>query len=311
MPFILIFAIMKLSIIVPVYNVAKTLERCVGSILSQDFADFEVLLVDDGSTDGSGILADRLAQNAARLTVFHKANGGLSDARNYGIERSSGEYVTFVDSDDELSPGTLSQLMALMEAHGEYDILEYPVTERPGRADEHLLNPGDNEYADASEWLSVQGLTHCWACNKVFKRWIFSDVRFPEGRKFEDMLVMGRIIALRPFIATTSKGMYLYHWNGGGITATMHGNKGAELLKAQIETVKSLGIDTRERRWHRLYLDMFAVQLQTYRATGDILLHRQRINPGAARNAKELVKALMANVLGVKAACRLFKNLMP
>lgn len=89
------FAFMKLSIIVPVYNVAETIERCVRSILGQDYRDFELLLVDDGSTDGSGLLADRLAQTDARLAVFHKTNGGLSDARNYGLGINMSKYATF------------------------------------------------------------------------------------------------------------------------------------------------------------------------------------------------------------------------
>lgn len=300
---------MKLSIIVPVYNTEKTLERCVDSILRQDFTDFELLLVDDGSTDGSGLLADKTALNDARLGVFHKANGGLSDARNYGIERARGEYVTFVDSDDELAPGTLAQVMATIDAHKEYDILEYPVTERPGRPDEHIFNPGDNEYADAYDWLACQGLTHCWACNKVFRRQIFDDVRFPKGRKFEDMLTMGRIISKRPFMATTACGMYIYHWNNNGITATLHGHDFTPLLEAQLETVKSLGIDTRERRWHKVYMDMFDIQLHTYLTAGLILLDRHRVAFSKPYNAKNIAKVFANNVLGLKAACRLFKTM--
>ena len=148
---------MKLSIIVAVYNVAETLERCVQSILGQDFGDFELLLVDDGSTDGSGLLADRLAQTDVRLAVFHKANGGLSSARNHGLDRARGEYLAFVDGDDEFAPGTLSAVMALAGEHPEYDMIEYPVTERPGRADCHVFNPGRRDYADALDWLAEKG----------------------------------------------------------------------------------------------------------------------------------------------------------
>lgn len=305
------FALMKLSIIVPVYNAAETLERCVGSILGQDYRNFELLLVDDGSTDGSGLLADRLAQTDARSAVFHKPNGGLSDARNYGIDRSQGQYLTFIDSDDELAPGTLAAVMAVVEARKDYDILEYPVTERPGRADEHLFNPGDEEYADAADWLAEQGLTHCWACNKVYKRWVFDGVRFPVGRRFEDMYAMGRIVAKRPFIATTSRGMYLYHWNGGGIMARSHDEGLLPLLEAQLETVGLLGIDTRDRRWHKLYMDMFAIQLHTYRATGRLLLPQQRVSLRSGYGARGLAKAVVLNVLGLKTACRLFKMLRP
>lgn len=298
---------MKLSIIVPVYNVKKTLRRCVDSITSQDFRNFELLLVDDGSTDNSGLLADEMAQNDARLTVFHKSNGGLSDARNYGLDRAEGEYITFVDSDDELAPGTLGKLIVILDAHKDYDILEYPVLENPGRDDEHLFNPGINEYADAPDWLSEQGLTHCWACNKIYKRWVFNSIRFPFGRKYEDMLTMGSIIKKRPFIATTDKGMYIYHWNGDSITAKERQKGLQTLLETQIEVVKGLGIDTRYRRWHRLYMDMFTIQLHAYCSSGRILLQPQRVSLRCYRSPKEFVKTLMLNILGLKTACRLFK----
>ena len=85
---------MKLSIIVPVYNVAETLGRCVRSITGQSYRDFELLLVDDGSTDGSGLLADKMAQTDARLAVFHKPNGGLSYARNYRLGMNISKYAT-------------------------------------------------------------------------------------------------------------------------------------------------------------------------------------------------------------------------
>lgn len=297
---------MKLSIIVPVYNVEKTLRRCVDSITSQDFRNFELLLVDDGSTDNSGLLADEMAQNDARLTVFHKPNGGPSDARNYGLEHAQGEYITFVDSDDELAPGTLGKLVAIIDAHKDYDILEYPVLENPGRGDEHLFNPGINEYADAADWLSEQGLAHCWMCNKVFKRWVFDNVRFPFGRIYEDMLVMVNIIKKRPFMATTDKGMYIYHWNCGSITAKEREKGLHTLIETQIEVVRSLGIDTRCKRWHRLYMDMFTIQMQAYRSSERILLQSQRVSLRCYRSPKEFVKILMLNILGLKTVCRLF-----
>ena len=93
----------RISIIVPVYNVDKYLSQCLDSILAQTYSDFEVLLVDDGSTDGSGTICDNFALKDSRLKVFHKANGGVSSARNLGLDNARGEWVVFVDSDDWLS----------------------------------------------------------------------------------------------------------------------------------------------------------------------------------------------------------------
>lgn len=99
-----------ISIIVPVYNVKKYLERCVDSILNQSLTDFELLLVDDGSNDGSGELCDELAKKDQRIKVIHKQNGGVSDARNKGLSIASGEYVTFIDSDDWIAQDMIERL---------------------------------------------------------------------------------------------------------------------------------------------------------------------------------------------------------
>ena len=102
---------MKVSVIVPVYNTERYLSRCLDSILNQSFTDFELLLIDDGSTDGSGEICDSYAEKDSRARVFHKENGGVSSARNLGMKEAKGEWICFVDSDDELLPNGL-QVMA-------------------------------------------------------------------------------------------------------------------------------------------------------------------------------------------------------
>ena len=103
-----------ISIIIPVYNVKKYLLRCIRSILKQKYRNFEVILVDDGSDDGSGLLCDKLKTRDSRIRVIHKENGGMSSARNVGIEFARGEYITFVDSDDYISDRYLETLVELM-----------------------------------------------------------------------------------------------------------------------------------------------------------------------------------------------------
>ena len=100
-----------LSIIVPVYNTATYLPACLDSILSQGFTDFEVLLVDDGSSDGSGAICDKYAEADSRVRVFHQENGGVSSARNLGLSQAKGEWIYFVDSDDEMLPDGLQTLV--------------------------------------------------------------------------------------------------------------------------------------------------------------------------------------------------------
>ena len=107
-----------ISVIVPVYNILDCLERCVNSICAQTWKNLEILLVDDGSTDGTGKLCDLLAEKDDRIRVFHKPNGGSSSARNLGISMAKGKWIGFVDSDDWIEPDMYEKMMALMEKYG-------------------------------------------------------------------------------------------------------------------------------------------------------------------------------------------------
>lgn len=109
---------MKVSVIVPVYNTSRYLEQCVGSIIAQTYKDLEIILVDDGSTDNSGEICDELAKKDGRIVCFHKKNGGLGSARNYGLERATGEYISFIDSDDLADKDMISVLVSDMERFG-------------------------------------------------------------------------------------------------------------------------------------------------------------------------------------------------
>lgn len=297
----------SLSIIIPIYNVEATLRRCLDSVVGQDIRNGEILLIDDGSTDGSGDIAEEYAARYKCIRYFRKPNGGLSDARNYGLERARGEYVAFADSDDELSPGTYIQLTDILARHPDYDILEFPVLQNPGRTDETLFLPGSHVFDNALDWLAYKGTEHCWACNKVFRASLFSNTRFAKGKKFEDVLVLIGIIKQRPLIATTDKGQYIYHYNGMGIAAQDRTNGLSALLDAQLALVSELHIDTRERRWHRLYMDMLDVQIVSFSRTREIRLSPQRIALCACASWKDMVKALLVNTIGLRLTCRLFK----
>lgn len=300
---------MKLSIIIPVYNVEKTLRRCVVSVVEQMTDDMEIILVDDGSLDASGELAELLSTQYQHITVFHKKNGGLSDARNFGISRAHGEYITFVDSDDELAANTLQPLLLKIRENPQWDILEYPVLLNPGTQNEYLFCPGIKEYNNALSWLSDYGFEHCWAWNKIFRKQLFDNARFPSGKVFEDTYFMGEMLKQKPRIAITDKGLYMYYWNENGITSYERKNGLLRLLEAQIYVVKSLGLDTRHKQWHRLYLNMFTSQLYAYRKTGKILLWSQPVVIRKYVGNNDMLKALALDILGLKTACKLFKLL--
>lgn len=227
---------MKLSIIIPVYRTQDTLQRCLESILCQPFTNYRIILVDDGSPDNAPAMCDTYAGRYENITVIHKENGGLSSARNAALESifctpesgNEDEYITFVDSDDTLEKGTLAPLMDQLAAHPEVDILEYSATIHYGHPTaEKSLDLSDRIYHNAAEyWLVEQAYGHTYVCNKIFRRNLFSEVRFPEGKNFEDVWVTPEIIGLHTqqaahniCIMTSCNGGYLYYWNPSGICA--------------------------------------------------------------------------------------------
>ena len=157
---------MKLSIVIPVYNVEDTLDRCVESVLRQGISDFEVILVDDGSRDKSAAICDEWQAKDAHILVIHQENRGLSAARNAGISRATGELITFVDSDDFLKEGTYSGIIALAER---YDIVEYPVCRFHQSSSQQIISFSDKVYTDPKRyWLDAKGYSHTYACNKLY-----------------------------------------------------------------------------------------------------------------------------------------------
>ena len=296
---------MKLSVIIPVYNNEDTLGRAVESVLAQNVDDCEIIIVDDGSTDGSGVIADDLSKQYESVMVVHKPNGGPSDARNRGLDIINGDYVTFVDGDDELVYGTFSPLMDILVNHPECDVLEYSVLQNAGSDNECHLVLADKVYSNALDWLSDNGCRHCWMWNKIFKAELFDTLRFPTYlRRFEDIWMMGEILRTRPVIATTSQGTYRYYSNPKGLMATM--DNYIELANAQMELVRKHSIRTCERRWHKLYMDMYDIQLYVYAQTRKIVIPSQKVVPYNYSVPQGLVKSLALDFLGLKCSCKLF-----
>lgn len=248
---------MKLSIIIPVYRVETTLDRCIESILKQGWKDWEMLLIDDGSPDRCPAMCDTWMQRDARITAYHKPNGGLSDARNYGIERAQGDYITFIDSDDELTADTLHSLMQILHCHPEYDVIEYPILVHAGNTDEHRLTLPDKEWLSAREyWHETMAWEHCYASNKIYRRMLFDEVRFPKGRIFEDAWFWPEMLSLKPCVATVNVGMYVYWWNDGGITVNAAPRNLCQLLVSQLRGAWLMHTTPFGRHGRKLYRSM-------------------------------------------------------
>jgi glycosyltransferase involved in cell wall biosynthesis len=206
-----------LSVITPVYNVESYLDRCVQSILCQSYCNIELILIDDGSTDSSSKKCEEWARKDNRIIVIHKDNGGVSSARNAGLEKASGEYLTFVDPDDFLAPDTYNLNMEYLLEHRDVDILQYPYCNYISNdeiLDCHkpfstLLVGSENVFRN---WWSGSPLEYViW--NKIYKRNIWDGIHFNVGHVSEDTCLVPFFVNRAKSVYISEQGMYYYQRN--------------------------------------------------------------------------------------------------
>lgn len=211
-----------ISVVVPVYNIEDYLERCVDSICGQTYGNLEILLVNDGSTDGSGALCDELAMRDDRIRVFHKENGGSSSARNLGISQAKGEYVGFVDSDDYISADMYRQLLEAVEQY-ECDIVQIgrdEIDEKGNKLPNICEPPQETVMIPAEEFLKEMLLHRgdCSFCTKLVKKELFERALFPEGELNEDFHLLIKLLPHIEGIVSLPKQTYHVFYRLGSNT---------------------------------------------------------------------------------------------
>lgn len=226
-----------ISVIVPIYNVEKYLDRCVKSIINQTYRNLEILLIDDGSPDESPRMADvwRLKDN--RIQVFHKSNGGLSDARNYGLDRITGDYVAFVDSDDYIEPDMYKILVEAIQRNNcelaccgrFYTKLSIDIPSR------YLENEQVFSNVEAIRELLNNGCIEEAAWDKLYNAKLWDNIRFPWGEINEDIVVMPKILSKCSRIVHVGKAFYHYCYNGSSITNSGYNIKKDVMLKHMLD----------------------------------------------------------------------------
>ena len=235
----------RISIIVPVFRVEKFLDECVQSLVNQTFGSLEIILVDDGSDDASPIKCDEWAKKDSRIRCFHKVNGGLSSARNYGLERAVGDYILFVDSDDYLEANTLERCLSTI-ASTKCDTVIFTywnITEDGGikRLDaESETFPHDSvcSSSQALQYLLEDRFeNYAWRIISPRKIWVEGNIRFPEGKLFEDIRTTYRIIEKSVRISFLNEQLYYYRSRQQSIMTTAN----YEQLIANAEAYKKRG----------------------------------------------------------------------
>lgn len=229
-----------ISIIVPVYNVEHYLDRCLKSILEQTYKNIEIVIVDDGSTDSSGIICDKYLTIDNRIKVFHKKNGGLSDARNYGIKKSNGEYLMFVDSDDYIPSNAIEILFNLItEKKADVSIGKIKTgTSSNIENNNNMPNIETFDNRQAIKEMLYANKFSTSASGKLFKRELFKNVEFPLHKLYEDFHTIYKILDKSKLIVFENEIVYYYIIRKGSITHSDFSIKSMDNLDA-LKQIKS------------------------------------------------------------------------
>ena len=202
-----------ISVVVSVYNIGGYVEKCLKSLITQSYENIEVIVVDDGSTDGSGEICDKIATSDERIRVFHKKNGGISDARNYGIKKARGTIVALIDGDDYVRKDYIKVMHVEMEKT-DADIV---ICGYNDVVPEKVLMSGE----DATVRLLVgQENLEIVAWNKLYRKSLFDRIKYPVGEVNEDSLMTYKLLAETKKVAYVDKTLYVYVERGDSTMAT-------------------------------------------------------------------------------------------
>lgn len=232
-----------LSIIVPVYNAEEYLANCIQSIINQTFQDWELILVDDGSTDHSGEMCERYAAKDSRIIVKHQKNLGQSVARNIGLDIATGAYITFVDCDDEIEKNTYQDNIAILESNSNIEMLCYPIiydynTDKKRKEafpDQLISNKRDIFLA----WYNHRPIDKS-SCTKIFNHKVIVNHKYPEGHLHEDFFFLLNLIPELNNIFISSKGEYHYYSREHSTLHTPSLQKDKDWVDAELEMIHQM-----------------------------------------------------------------------
>ena len=222
------------SIVVPVYNVEQYLKKCVNSLLKQTYNNIEIILVDDGSTDNSGIICDSYKYENGNIQVFHKTNGGLSDARNFGIKKCNGDYVIFVDGDDFVSEFHVEYLFSLIKnSNAQIGVANIVCIDENEKVLSKHRGDGKIKIFDTETALGELLSSHSFsnsASAKIYDIKLFDEIEFPVGRLYEDVATIYKLFMLSDKVAYGNKDIYFYLYRFGSISRQSYNEKKSDLV---------------------------------------------------------------------------------
>ncbi len=224
----------KISVIIPVYKVEKYLDRCIESVVNQTYTNLEIILVDDGSPDRSGEICDAWAHRDKRIRVIHQKNGGLSAARNAGLDIACGDYIGFVDSDDYIHQDMyLSMYQKAISCRSDIVVCGFERVDEKGNS---ISGAGFSPNSE-SQFSTISTRIMCVVWNKLYRGELFDCLRFPVGKVYEDVFVMPRLLQTSRNTNVIRESLYFYRQSADSITRSGNTVKKFDLCEAYYEAV--------------------------------------------------------------------------
>lgn len=275
-----------ISIVVPIYKVEKYLKRCVDSILAQTYKNLEIILVDDGSPDNCGAICDEYQKQDNRIQVIHKENGGLSDARNKGIDIAKGKYIAFVDSDDFIHPKFIETLYNLcIENNCEIAQVDFKRV-----YNDHIAVVPEEKVVQV--YTTQEFLYHLYskdyvkmivAWNKLYKKELFEQIRYPFGKLHEDEATTYRLVYEAKKIAISNQPLYNYFFEESSITNKKYNEKRLDILEIQKQRAEFFK-EKREQVIYELSMKQYCLTLM------NAYINSKRYLPNTKQRQKEMRK---------------------
>ena len=232
----------EISIIVPVYNVERYLEKCINSILDQTFKNFEVLIIDDGSNDNSGLICDKFAESDSRIKIFHRQNEGIAKVRSFGLKQAKGKYICFVDSDDYIFESYLGCLYyAITNTNAKIAACKH-INFENGDIEPCSNNPVEITHLHVKhdaidEYIADIDNTETYVCvwNKIYEKGLWENIDFPSNKIYEDMYVWYQILDKAKDVAFIDNVLYARRLRAGSITHSSYSLEQWYMVESKIE----------------------------------------------------------------------------
>ena len=282
-----------ISVIVPVYNAENYLKECIDSILYQSYSNLEILLINDESTDNSGKICEEYSKKDKRIKVFHKKNGGAADCRNFGIKKSSGNYITFIDSDDYVKNNYVKDML---------DLIKKDKTLLAISSICFLYNDNNIRYQNKNKETCLLSTEECLdrllcengisvsACAKLYDKRLFKKISYPKGKKFEDDATTYKIILKCDYISYTSECNYVYKINDNSIMTSNFSEDKFYLIECTdimcnniVEKYPSLYYSSEKRKLH--------AKISIIRQ-----IEESVVNKNIRKKEKEIIKDIRKNI---------------